>query len=90
MRRTKRMSERSNWEIVWVFLVFSPLCAVVLLVISLQMILTSGVPNTAADWFGLVWCVVVLPLSAIVLPAVGWQELQTRRAKSAEPKAPQP
>ena len=90
MARTKPIHLRSNWEVFWVFVVFSPLCAVVLLVVSVLMVLRSGGPRTIADWIGLVWCFVVLPVGAIALPAVGWRELHRRRTQSQNPEPPRP
>ena len=88
MSRYRRMSERSNSEIVWVFFIFSPVCALLLLVVAVVMVFRSGLPQTFADWCGLAWGVVVLPLGALALPAAGWQELQRRRKESCKPVPP--
>lgn len=64
------MSERSDAEIVWVFLVFPPLMSLGFM-IGIGCALWQYGITTAEDLFGIIWCVVVLPLIAMALPIVG-------------------
>lgn len=76
------MSERSNSEIVWVFLVFPPLFSIGLLAVIGWMMWRSDAAPSTGEIIGLIWCVVVLPLIAIALPTVGWQELKRRKSQA--------
>lgn len=79
MPRYKAMSERSDAEIVWVFLIMPPVMAFLLLSVTIGMVLRVGMPTTVSNWLGLIWCVIVLPAAGIGLPGVGWRELQKRK-----------
>ncbi len=77
--RSKLMSERSNAEIVWAFLIMPPLLVTVMLAVIIGMAVCEGTAALRENLFGLLWCVIVLPAIAIGLPGVGWRELQKRK-----------
>lgn len=79
MPRSKLMSERSNAESVWVFLILPPVLAMVMLAGVMGAMIRQGATAIGENRFGLLWCVIVLPAIAVGLPAVGWRELQKRK-----------
>ncbi len=83
----KLMSNRSNAEIVWVFVIMPPVLATLILAVVIGMAVRAGTAALQENLFGLVWCAIVLPAVAMGLPGVGWRELQQRK-RLAEQKEP--
>lgn len=77
--RSKLMSERSDAEIVWAFMIVPPLLVTIMLAVVIGMAMRAGVDALRENLFGLLWCAIVLPAIAIGLPGVGWRELQKRK-----------
>lgn len=82
MPRYKDMSERSNPEIVWGFLVLPFLTGIAILVALVANAFANSATFTAMDWLGQVVWLGLLGLGMMTaLPAAGWQELQRRKGQ---------
>src|SRR6185436_12596806 len=80
----KPMSERATAEVVWVYMVFPPLVALLFAAVTAYFTIANAdsAPGST-PWLGLAWVAAVLLSVAVVPPTVGWREVRRRRRDAA-------
>lgn len=80
----KPMAERSTAEVIWVYVVFPPLAALLFAGMTAYFTVAAAAESEPTPWLGLAWVGVVLSLVASVLPIIGWREVRKRRLEAAK------